>query len=106
MCVCVNLDTDFISSKVMIMSLVSFPFCSSHHYGNPQNKKGRRKVFDIILPGGFATSFDLPVDTTPSGSSALGIEQPGLPEIYSFVAQIPIREVWEITNNSIAINWK
>ena len=105
-CVCVNLDIDFISSKVMIMSLVSFPFCPSHHYGNPQNKEGRRQAFDIIFPGGSATSFDLPVDTTPSGSSALGAEQPGLPEIYSFVAQIPTREVWEITNNSKAINWK
>ena len=88
------------------MSLVSFPFCPSHHYGNPQNKEGRRQAFDIIFPGGSATSFDLPVDTTPSGSSALGAEQPGLPEIYSFVAQIPTREVWEITNNSKAINWK
>ena len=90
----------------MIMSLFSFLFCPSHHYGNPQSKKGRRKVFDLISPGVFATSFDLSVDTIPSGSSALGIEQPGLPEIHSFVSWIPIGEVWEITNNSKAINWK
>ena len=92
-CVCVNFDIDFISSKVMIMSLFSFLFCPSHHYGNPQSKKGRRKVFDLISPGVFATSFDLSVDTIPSGSSALGIEQPGLPEIHSFVSWIPIGEV-------------